>query len=139
MKILSSKIHGLLDYVLGAVLIASPWIFGFNSDNAGAEAWVPIFVGVAVILYSVMTDYEYGLTDNISVKAHLITDVIAGLFLAASPWIFGFNNIVYLPHVILGAVAVIAGLVTQTEATEQTSNIRRYERTIHTQRRPAHG
>jgi hypothetical protein len=137
MKILSTKVHGILDYIMGALLIASPWLFGFNSENAGAEAWVPILLGVGMILYSIMTNYEYGLTDNISMKAHLILDVIAGLFLAASPWIFGFNDVVYLPHVILGGLEVGAALMTETKPSHETTT-RRFENTIH-HRHAAHG
>jgi len=137
MKFLSTKVHGILDYLMGAVLIASPWIFGFKRDNAGAEAWVPILLGIGMILYSVMTDYEYGLTDNISMRSHIVLDIIGGLFLAASPWIFGFSEMVYLPHVILGALEVGAALMTQTSPQHQTTE-RRYEHRTHTHR-PAHG
>jgi hypothetical protein len=137
MKILSTKVHGILDYMMGALLIASPWIFGFKSENAGAEAWVPILLGVGMIIYSIMTNYEYGLTDNISMKAHLTLDAIAGAFLAASPWIFGFNDVVYLPHVILGALEIGAALMTETKPSHETATRRYDNRMDH--RHAAHG
>lgn len=41
-------------------------------------------------------------------------DLAVGLFLAASPWLFGFARGVWVPHVAFGAFAVAAGLLTRT-------------------------
>ena len=46
----------MLDYLMGVIRIASPWIFNFN--RGGAETIVPVVLGIAVILYSLITDYE---------------------------------------------------------------------------------
>jgi uncharacterized membrane protein len=137
MKILSTKVHGILDYVMGALLVASPWLFGFVREQAGAESWVPIILGVGMIVYSLMTNYEFGLTDNISMRSHLVIDMIAGAFLAASPWIFGFNDVVYLPHLILGVLEIGAALMTdKTPSTER--NLRTGMMNARNNR-PAHG
>lgn len=109
---MSTRTHGALDYVLGALLIAAPWIFDFNFD--GAETWVPVTMGIVIIAYSMFTDYELGVVHRISMPTHLGLDVAAGLFLIASPWLYGFSALVRTPHLTLGAIAVIAGLVTQT-------------------------
>jgi hypothetical protein len=108
MKILSTKAHGVLDYLMGVLLLAAPWLFDFA--QGGAETWVPVILGASTILYSLFTNYEMGVSRQISMRTHLTLDTISGFFLAASPWIFGFNEIVYLPHVILGLVelAVVA-------------------------------
>jgi hypothetical protein len=112
MKIFSTKVHGVLDYLMGIVLIASPWLFNF-ADNTAAQ-WVPIVLGIAMIVMSLCTNYELGAVRVISMRTHLIIDVIQGLFLAASPWLFGFSEEVYLPHLILGIAEVGAGLMTET-------------------------
>ncbi len=117
MKIISTKVHGVLDYMMGILLIATPWIFGFASN--GWETWVPVVLGVSVILYSLMTTYELGLSDNISMRKHLILDIVSGVVLAASPWIFGFADIVYLPHLVLGIAEVGAGVLTTTKVGER--------------------
>ncbi len=112
MKFISTKVHGMLDYMMGLLLIASPWIFGF-ADN-GMQLWTPVILGLMTIIYSLMTDYELGLSDNISMRTHLIIDFMSGLLLAASPWLFGFAEEVYLPHLILGIVEIGAVMFTTT-------------------------
>lgn len=112
MKFISTKVHGVLDYMMGLLLIASPWIFGF-ADN-GMQLWTPVILGLMTIIYSLMTDYELGLSDNISMRTHLIIDFMSGLLLAASPWLFGFAEEVYMPHLILGIVELGAVLFTTT-------------------------
>jgi len=112
MRFLSTRVHGVLDYVMGLLLIASPWLFGFGTG--GAETWVPVILGMSVIFYSLITDYELGVTPGISMKTHLWLDGISGLFLAASPWLFGFSETVFLPHLILGIAEFLAAITTQT-------------------------
>ena len=110
MKILSTRVHGMMDYAMGLLLIVAPWLFGFAAD--GAETWIPVFLGAGVILYSLMTDYELGVIKKISMSGHLWLDGISGLFLALSPWIFNFEEIVYLPHLIFGLLEIGAALMT---------------------------
>jgi hypothetical protein len=113
MRIIPTKIHGILDYAMGLLLIASPWIFDFARD--GAETWIPVILGVSTILYSLFTNYELGISGKISMKAHLGIDMVSGIFLAVSPWLFGFADYVYLPHVILGLTEVVAVLLSKTQ------------------------
>ncbi|WP_147203692.1 SPW repeat domain-containing protein [Segetibacter aerophilus] len=112
MKVISTKTHGVLDYLMGILLIASPWIFGFA--NGGAEQWIPIIVGAGALVYSLMTNYEMGVVKTLSMKTHLTLDLMAGILLAASPWIFGFSDRVSTPHLILGLLEIGASLVTKT-------------------------
>ena len=46
-------------------------------------------------------------------NAHLTMDVITGIFLAASPWLFNFDEFVYLPHLIIGIMEIGASLFTE--------------------------
>jgi hypothetical protein len=102
-----------MDYLMGVLLIASPWLFGFA--NGGAAQWVPVILGISALIYSLMTNYELGVAKTISMKTHLTLDLMSGIFLAASPWIFGFNDVVYLPHLILGIAEIGAALMTEKE------------------------
>jgi SPW repeat len=111
MNVISSKTHGVLDYLVGIILIAAPWIFGFASG--GAETWVPVVLGAGTLLYSLMTNYELGAIRMISFPAHLAIDAIAGIFLAASPWLFNFNDQVYLPHLVLGIMELLVVMLSQ--------------------------
>jgi hypothetical protein len=111
MRWIATKTHGYLDYIMGILLIAAPWIFGFARD--GAETWVPVVLGAAVIIYSLLTDYELGLSPLISMRTHLTLDLMGGALLAASPWIFGFADYIWQPHLILGILEIGAALMTK--------------------------
>lgn len=124
MRFLSTRVHGFMDYLMGVVLIAAPWVFGFA--EGGAETWVPVVLGIGAILYSMLTDYELGAVPLISMKAHLGLDALAGVLLIASPWLFGFAESIWIPHVVLGALEVGAALMTQT-----TPSRIRHTRTSH--------
>ncbi|HWT93087.1 MAG TPA: SPW repeat protein [Solirubrobacteraceae bacterium] len=129
-KPITSRMHAMLDYPAGLVLIASPWIFGF-SDEGGAAVALPIIVGVLAILQSLITDWELSVADILPLPMHLMVDVVAGVVLAASPWLFGFadeGTNAWLPHLVVGLGLVAAGLMTQ-----------RHRETARTHGRPAHG
>ncbi len=93
MRFISTRVHGMADYVLGAVLIVAPWVLGFA--EGGPETWVPVLLGVGVIAYSMMTAYEAGVVPMISMPAHLGLDAAGGLLLAVSPWIFQFADLIW--------------------------------------------
>jgi hypothetical protein len=109
---LPTRIHGMLDYLMAALLIASPWLFGF-ADNPAAR-WVPVAMGAGVLLYSLFTDYELGAVRKLQMPAHLLLDAVGGILLAASPWILGFDERVWMPHVVLGLVEVVTAAITNT-------------------------
>lgn len=110
MGIISTRMHGYMDYLLGLVLICAPWVLGFASG--GSETWVPVVLGAGVILYSSMTNYELGLIRVISMPAHLWLDVLGGVLLAASPWLFGFASQVAAPHLVFGILEIGTALMT---------------------------
>jgi hypothetical protein len=111
MRFLPTRIHGLMDYAMGALLAIIPFAFRFP---APWPAYIPIGLGVGAIVYSLMTDYELGAFPVIDMRAHLMLDAASGLFLLASPWLFGFASVLWMPHVILGAIEIGAALVTKT-------------------------
>jgi hypothetical protein len=113
MRVIPTKVHGYMDYIMGLLLIASPWIFDFA--DGGAKQWVPVILGAGAIIYSLMTDYELGASRVITMRTHLTLDLMSGILLAASPWLFGFADEVYLPHLILGIVEIAASLMTKRE------------------------
>ena len=54
-KLVPMRIHIVLDWITGAFLALSPWLFGF-ADEA-ANVWVPhLIVGILVIGYALVTD-----------------------------------------------------------------------------------
>jgi hypothetical protein len=115
MRFLPTSVHGVIDYIWGIALFASPWLFGF-ADVTTAK-WVAILFGVGAILYSMFTAYELGVLRIVPMPMHLILDGGAGALLAASPFLLGFSDRVYGPHVAFGLFAILASLVTRMEPT----------------------
>jgi hypothetical protein len=114
-----TRIHGIFDYVIGAAMIAVPWLFGFA--NSGPETWVPVLLGATVIIYSLFTNYELGLVGLISSRAHLRIDMIAGLALAASPWVLGFSEVVWSVHLFVGILIILTAMMTHRVPAETTA------------------
>jgi len=69
MHIISRRTHGVLDYIVGLILIFAPNIFGF-ADGTVAQ-WIMVILGVAAIVYSLLTRYELGVFKLIPFRAHL--------------------------------------------------------------------
>ncbi len=112
MRALPTRLHGLLDYTVGLLLIALPWLFGFA--RGGAETWVPVIVGAGAIAYSLFTDYELGLVRRIQMPVHLWLDVLAGALLAVSPWLLEFDPVVWVPHVVVGLLEIGVASISNT-------------------------
>ena len=96
-----------------AALLATPWLLGYA--DVVAATWTAVVFGLGAILYSAVTDYELGLVRLVPMPLHLGLDGIGGAALAASPWLFGFADRVYLPHLLFGLFSVAASLVTRTD------------------------
>ena len=113
MRFIPTKFHAPLDYIVGAALIASPWIFQFSEHTAATI--VPVVLGIGLIAYSLFTNYELGLWKVAPMAVHNLIDIAAGTLLAASPWIFGFADEsanVWVPHLVVGPAAIFLGLTT---------------------------
>ena len=111
MQLIPTRIHGIMDYLMGLALIAAPWLFGFADE--GAARWVPVILGAGVILYSLVTGYELALARLLPMPVHLALDAAGGLLLAASPWLFGFSDRVWIPHVAFGLLELGAAAMTR--------------------------
>lgn len=120
MRFVSTGFHGVIDYLTAIALMASPWLFGFAGYNLWATA-VPVTIGAVLLIYSMFTSYELGLTrSGLSMKFHLLLDAIAGITLIASPYAFGFADEVYLPHVIVGVSELFFALTTKLTPRSRT-------------------
>jgi hypothetical protein len=129
MRVIGTKTHGYLDYIVGILLILAPWVLGFA--DGGTETWVPVILGAATILYSLLTDYELGVWHMISMRTHLALDMISGLLLAVSPWLFGFADYIWAPHLIVGLIEI--GVAMMTERTPHA-----HGRHVHHRTTPVH-
>lgn len=114
-QLIPTRVHGILDYAMGLLLIVLPFLPGFpRLGGNGIETWLPIVLGAGALVYSLLTNYELGLFKALPMPLHLGLDFMSGALLAASPWLFGFHDTVYLPHLLLGLAEVGAALLTKT-------------------------
>lgn len=117
MRFISSKAHTIIGLIVGALLVVAPFILGFSDDNSTATL-VPIIIGIFIILNELVTTSPASPIKLVPMKVHIILDVLTGLVLAVSPWLFGFmdtsNPIQWVPHVIVGVMVVGYALFTTT-------------------------
>ena len=119
-RFVPSSVHSIFDFIGGIALIARPFIFGFYSMG-GIAVILPIVLGIGLILYSLLTDYERGIPGLkfIPMPVHLILDFVAAVFLIVAPFLFGFASQglnVWLPFVVAGVGVILLVLVSQTHA-----------------------
>lgn len=108
---ISTRVHGLLDYSVGLLFVLVPWIFGFA--QGGVETIIFVALGMGALLYSLVTNYEWGLFKIIPMRAHLALDCLSGVLLIASPWLFGFADQVYVPHLLFGLFEIAVASMTE--------------------------
>jgi hypothetical protein len=117
-KLIPTKTHAGMDYAVGLLLIASPWLFSF-ADESTAATWIAALAGVAMLGLSMITDYEGGLLARlIPMRTHLIADAGLGLLLAVSPWLFGFADEgmnAWLPFLAIGLGEIASAATTDPE------------------------
>ncbi len=100
MPSISTRLHSILDYFFSLFLMLAPAIFGFG--EADIETIIPIVAGMTICFYSFFTRYEGGLYPVFPMGVHYLFDIVIGILVAISPWIFGFRDFVYKPHLFLG-------------------------------------
>ena len=110
---IDTRTHAIIDYVTGALLIIAPYLFGFATG--GIEQWLPQVLGALTIVMSLMTRYELSVVKLIPLKVHLGVDVAGGLLLAVSPWLFGFADLIWWPHLLVGLLEVVVPLMTRRD------------------------
>lgn len=116
MNLISIRNHTIIGLVIGVALIIAPWLFAF-SDVGGAAVAVPIYLGIFMLISELTTTSPLSLAKLVPMGTHIVVDIIAGLFLLLSPWLFGFYDFkvnAWLPHVIVGIAIVAYALMTRT-------------------------
>jgi hypothetical protein len=81
--------HGIAEYCVGALTIAAPFFFSFDSDTAKVFS---ILVGAAIIVHAFSTDSPAGVARNIPIASHVVLDYVGSLLMIVSPFIFGFTD-----------------------------------------------
>lgn len=111
MKILSPSTHGYIDYIYGAILLLAPTFFDFG----GTGAALCYGFGALQIALSLVTRYPMGAVNWISFPAHGTYELVVGVLLAVSPWIFGFSGVATPRNFLLVAGLALLGVWAGTD------------------------
>ena len=110
MRIITSRIHGVLDYTVGLLLIFAPALLGLGP---GWESRIFVLLGVAAVVYSLLTRYEWGLLRALPFRGHLALDFAHAAMLTSSPWLLGFAERVWMPHLAAGLLEFVVVALSQ--------------------------
>ena len=88
-RIITQRIHALIDYPVAIALISLPFLLGLGSSNSLA-LWLSVWVGIAALILTVFTNHETGLVPVIPYGVHLVVDFLVGVLFLAAPFIMGF-------------------------------------------------
>ena len=116
MRVISTRAHGVIDYLSGGLLLSAPSLLGLTEVPASARVFR--LAGGGAALYSLLTDYELGAVKALPMKAHLALDAAGGALLAASPWVLGYRRHGvrhWLPHTLVGLGEIAVALTSRTE------------------------
>jgi len=110
-KPISTRMHGVLDYVTVGAFLAVPRVLGFNRRLTNAMTCL----AVGKLGYTLFTEHELGAVKVLPMQAHLILDAVGGATLASLPFLCGEED----PAAIgtcaaLGAFDIIAAPLTET-------------------------
>ena len=82
-------VHGLLEYGLGVLCIAAPFLFSFETDGATALC---IAIGTAILALGIVTRGPTGIVRSLPLDSHIVIDYVLAIFLIASPFVFGLTD-----------------------------------------------
>src|SRR5476651_33893 len=109
---ISHTFFGYFSYPLAIVTMASPWIFGFVGIG-GASLFFPLVFGWFSVLMAIFSNTKAGMVGIFPTQMHCTLDTIVGFVIMVAPWLYGFHDRVFIPHLILGAIIFIMGVFTK--------------------------
>lgn len=74
------------------------------------------------IVMSLVTNYELSVAKLLQLKVHLGVDMESGVLLAISPWLFGFAQVIWWPHLLVGLMEIVVPLMTDKTAGSARDN-----------------
>ena len=98
---ISPQLHGTLDYLLAATLIAAPLVLHFDDETA--KVFVLVMGGAASLL-AVGTAWSRGIVHVIPPLWHGYADIGATIALIAAPFVLGYSD-----HATATAFSIVVG------------------------------
>lgn len=109
--------HGVIEYLAAALLIAAPFIFGFDSGTAKA---VSIVAGVVILAITASSELPTGLARVVPLGVHVTLDFVLAVVLIASPFLFRFtgDGVATAFFVVLGVAHLLVTIATRFKGSE---------------------
>jgi hypothetical protein len=109
-KPINARVHGVLDYAAVAAFLNAPMVFGFHGTPAAIVYWL---AGLHLLMTG-FTDFPYGLFKMIPFRVHGVIDLLEGIFLLVSPWVFGFagDNAPRNFFIAMGVISLVVAALT---------------------------
>lgn len=82
-------LHGILEYGLGVLFIAAPFLFDFKS---GAATGMSVAVGVLILILAAVSEGPVSLVNQLPVLLHVVMIYLLSFFLIAAPFLLDFSS-----------------------------------------------
>lgn len=82
-------VHGILEYLLGVLFIAAPFLFDFKS---GAATGMSVAIGVLILIFAAVSEGPVSLVNQLPLLLHVAMLYLVALFLIAAPFLLSFAN-----------------------------------------------
>ena len=112
MRFISTAAHGLADYSVGFIVVGFPFYYGLT----GASRATFVRLGLFVIVYSLLTDYELGLVRVLRIRFHLLLDALFGLAMVAAPTLLRLPNGSRTSVYVIGVLSLVLSVTTKIRA-----------------------
>ena len=83
-------VHGVFEYAVGALFIAAPFLFGFNSSAAPTAA--AVVLGLLLLAFTATSALPTGLVRSVTLGVHVTVDLVLAVLLVALPFLLGFTD-----------------------------------------------
>lgn len=110
MRVVPTRFHGVIDYLVSLLVLTLP----FAAGEQGAIRWVFVALGCTGIVYSLITDYEWGALRLLPMPWHLALDVVFGvvmLVIGVALWSAALGKI----SVAIGVAAPVLSGITELQ------------------------
>lgn len=111
-RFIPTTVHGFADYLVGLTVIALPFLLG----SEGAARVVLIALGIFVLLYSLVTDYELGAIRFLRIRFHLLLDALFGIVMLVLPLTLDTTGTAQWPFFVFGILALALVFTTRVRA-----------------------
>jgi hypothetical protein len=82
-------VHGIVEYVVGALSVAAPFLFNFDSQGATV---LSALLGAGILVMAVTTDHSTGISRNLPIASHVVLDYVVSLVWIVAPFLFSFTD-----------------------------------------------